>query len=261
MINHARNLLLNIPYVEFKAHVPLEEIIDPAYKVRTLPTHLANVRRALFGETPDRYMLNYRTRQLLSIVHSTELSEFLTDLDSRITYTLTDDTYFLDQSIFALNVDQYFGATNELALVGTAWAPDKRGQMMYTWDMTYLSGETTVRNNTSLEESVTVPSFVERLSEPITLVGSPLAVRHYDSPAKWTISYLAKPERTVHDLELELSKLGPSTLTKLFGIGSSLMRTEPYKTLYSIWATHKQSVYRLAAAVVALIYQTEVIRE
>lgn len=86
MINHARTLLLNIGSNTYNADLPGEEFI-PAFEPLILPDYLTRAHKILFGATPDKVFLNFRARELLSLVHQTELAEFLYALDPRITYT------------------------------------------------------------------------------------------------------------------------------------------------------------------------------
>lgn len=94
MINHFRTLLLNRSGEEagVSAHLG-DEYVPTWYRAVPLPSYLTSVRRLLFGAAPDRVYLNYRVRQCLSLMHSSELAEFVTHLDSRITYDVADDTW------------------------------------------------------------------------------------------------------------------------------------------------------------------------
>jgi len=253
MINHARNLLMNVRDTNFNSNVVLEEIIDPNYIPKTLPSYLSSVRRVLFGEQPDRYMLNYRTRQLLSLVHSSELEQFVVDLDPRITYTIDNDP-IENPNIFDLYIDQYQGSRNDLGIIGEPWAPDKFGQMFYQWDIQYVGGTTTVRLMRPFIEVEYSPAFTANLSDPMALPRAPIEVRHSNLPAKWLVKYLLKPTKDLGDILVELESLGPELL-QLFGVGTQLSRTEPMKTYYNLWKYHYALPYRLGAATMALVHQ------
>src|SRR5690606_37703460 len=82
MINHVRTLLLGLPGAASPGYQTAgEEFVDPTFQPVALPTYLAAVRRTLFGVDPDRLMLNYRLKQLLEVIHATELAEYVTFLD------------------------------------------------------------------------------------------------------------------------------------------------------------------------------------
>ncbi len=85
MVNEVRTLLLNLAGQGF-ARGPGEEYSDPAFKPVALPGYLFAARVAYFGPEPDRSTLLYRVRQGLAAVHATELAEFVTANDPRITY-------------------------------------------------------------------------------------------------------------------------------------------------------------------------------
>lgn len=93
MINHARTLLMNVAGAPgFNGELG-EEIVPPDFIPAALPGSINTLRRTLFGADPDRVMLNYRARQLMQVLHSTPLVEYVTSLDSRITYDFSDDPF------------------------------------------------------------------------------------------------------------------------------------------------------------------------
>src|ERR1700733_15786498 len=92
MINHVRTLLLNTPSAGLPAvGYPGFEFVDPAYAPRTLPTPLQDIYRLLFGDSPDQALLNWRLREYMGILHSSEVSEYVLALDPRITYLPFND--------------------------------------------------------------------------------------------------------------------------------------------------------------------------
>lgn len=90
MINHARTLLLNQTPAEGAAC----EYIPRDYVAKKLPTYLQDIWNILFGPAADTYARNYRARQLLTILHSTDtdLVEYVVELDPRVTYMPVTDT-------------------------------------------------------------------------------------------------------------------------------------------------------------------------
>jgi hypothetical protein len=106
MLNHARTLLVNYSAATggtkgFSGHFG-EELIDPDYKFRTLPTYMQTIRNTLFGRDVPRELVNARARAYMALLHATELKEFITDLDPRISYD------FSGKDIFDGSVDYSF---------------------------------------------------------------------------------------------------------------------------------------------------------
>lgn len=78
LINHARTLLLNKA-----ASATQGEYIDPEFLPQTLPEWLTNIYRCIFDGVVDPEM---RIRQIMQILHLTELRDYVLELDPRITY-------------------------------------------------------------------------------------------------------------------------------------------------------------------------------
>ena len=131
MFNHARTLLLNISGSNNPGSSYLgEELVPADYAAITLPSYIENVRRSLFGADPDRAMLNYRIRQLLTLIAGTDLQEYITDLDSRITYTLGKDKTLAEHEMWSPVLSQYGGTSDDIATVGgVSERPDFTGKM------------------------------------------------------------------------------------------------------------------------------------
>lgn len=255
MINHARNLLINPTYTDFNGSILLEELFDPDYVAKTLPSHLLSVRRVLFGEKPDRTMLNFRARQLLTLIHSCELEQYVLDLDPRVTYEFGNEP-LIDPNSLDVYVDQFAGSRNDLGIIGEPWSPDRLGQMYFKWAIQYGSGNTTVKLLSPYVETVQAASFTNGLSAPMSLPNSPLQIVHHNVAAQWHLEYTVKPTKDLGDLLVELDNIGGPTMIKLFGVGTALQKTEPMQTFYNLWKGHYALPYRLGAAVLALIYQT-----
>ena len=113
MINHARTLLLNRDGVGHHGYVG-EEYSPTEYHAVELPSFCHNVRLALFGQQPDWLMYNYRARELMQMLHATELAGFVTDLDSRVTYSF-DNLSKPFESVFPFQRGAA-GSTNVLRL-------------------------------------------------------------------------------------------------------------------------------------------------
>lgn len=94
MINHARTLLLNKSSAEYAPGDLGEEYLPPDYRAVVLPTKIDLARKIIFGADPDPDFVNFRLFELLSLIHNTELAEFIYALDSRVTYWPRQQTDF-----------------------------------------------------------------------------------------------------------------------------------------------------------------------
>jgi hypothetical protein len=128
MINHARTLLLNIPGSAYMPGVLGEEYI-PSYTPVALPTYLQSARKILFGSKPDKVFLNFRAYELLSLIHSTELAEFVYALDPRVTYWPQKISEFY-QAAKKITVNKV-GGTNasRIYIAGEPTADTRRGSV------------------------------------------------------------------------------------------------------------------------------------
>lgn len=253
MLNHYRTLLLNLPPAGEEV---AEEKIPAAFTPVTLPTCVQAVRRVLFGAAPDRAMLNYRSRQLLRVVHATPLAEWVTKLDPRVAYTLAGGD-LVRAAAFVPTVYQTAGPAAGLPVVGGPAAPDATGVMRlrYTVDVTSLT-TVTVTRHTEPAAAPTVPfALTGGLSEPVELRGAGYAVRltTADPGSAWAVDVLLRPARDVGELCADLEAVGDARLVELFGVEA----TEPWATLRRVWRGTRETPLRLAAAVTAAVYRTE----
>jgi len=84
MINHVRTLLLNNPPIH--GQIVGDEYIPADFVPIVVSSTIAKVRMGLFGARPQRRTMNYRMWQLMSLLHATELKQFMLEHDQRITY-------------------------------------------------------------------------------------------------------------------------------------------------------------------------------
>jgi hypothetical protein len=269
MINHARTLLMNVPSLEYFPDTLGEELVPPLYEPVVLPGSLRNVRRLLFGSTPDRHMLNYRCRQLLGLVHSCELAEFVTDLDPRVTYDFADEPYF-DPLLFRATAESLVvpsGASAEIYLFGHADLPDRSGLMHRTWTIEIIDADTLeIRqpgNHFPVSQEYTVSGG---LSSRQTIPGTNFSFQFRDSvftPSQgpqFRVESLARPQTSLGSLMASVGLLGDETLAALFGITTPAGRQEPLQTFRRLYENHYSVAHRLGAVALALIYQTEALR-
>ena len=261
MINHARTLLLNVSGGSGFLGTLGEEIIPADYLSLNLSSALQSVRKVLFGATPDREMFNYRARQLMALLHATDLAEFVTDLDPRITYDLQDDPYF-DNNTFVATADQVVGSGDQFSLLGTSVAPDASGLLKKVWDVTVASSSNaTVQLRSPLTSSTEAYTITSGLSDAVPLVGSDLSVMFGAGVGnKWVVTSRVRPAADLGSIAATLETIGEPVLLGLFGVGSAQGATEPFKTFRNLWNHNNELPYKLGGLLLALIYQTEAIR-
>lgn len=130
MVNHAWTLLLGLPGQGYATGAG-EEYTPPTYQPPTLPTYLQTLRNVLFGPTPDRRGLLYRTRQYMAIIHASPLAEFVTALDPRISYMPFDLTQLAMPA--GLTVMPLHGNAFPLILTGPPPVGDVGGRLTFSW--------------------------------------------------------------------------------------------------------------------------------
>lgn len=288
MINHARTLLLNEN--EPKLQIPGEELIPEEFAPLRLPTFLKIIRSVLFGASPDRLMLNYRLREILTLLHASELGEFVLDLDSRITYAtsgrseLFDFPSFIIESYAGLRFPNIEQDQVVLSTMGDLPPSDESGGTDFQW-LVIVMGLSATREERAwyveqrrpggrrmTTEGIVCVPHPKSLSAPVSLSGDGRApfVRLF-SPndfvhmaVYYTTSFLVtaaqRPSKTLAELEAQLRTLGEATLLPLFNVGSTLGGQEPWQTFYRLWTKHPEFPYRMGGLLLALIYQTEQLR-
>lgn len=92
MINHARTLLLNsnTDYYSRNQYIP-------KYTHKKLPEDLQQIWNIFFSSNPSDLAKNHRVKQLLIIIHSTKLVDYVYKLDKRITYLPFYNEGFIDE--------------------------------------------------------------------------------------------------------------------------------------------------------------------
>jgi hypothetical protein len=255
MFNHARTLLINLSGTgSYFANVPGDELTPSSFLSLELPTYLDTCRANIFGATPDRAMLNYRAAQLLTIIESTDLQEFVLSLDSRITYKNSGE-FLADDSLFKPTVRQISGSSaNYLSLLGGPSYPDDSGVCGFRYDIEVTSLVATV-NRLTTPTTVDLTSLVLSggLSQAVTLPSSGYKFRlHPDGDSSWTVRGFNRPQRPLADIETSLKSIGEPNLVQLFGVTNE----EPYLTFKNCWYNHPELAYRLGGFVLAMIYRS-----
>lgn len=257
MINHARTLLMNATGGVADSNVPGEQLVPASYAVLRLPTYLQTLRRVLFGAVPDRAMLNYKLAQYMAVIHSTELGDYVTKLDRRITYRVEDIRLFSDKlfvpQVFTLSADSRLPA-----VIGTPNDPDISGLCHYAWKLALAVDSLTLTPvyppGAATQQTLT---FTGSISEPVTLgrSGYSALVPEADG-GSWWIEVYNRPQWDLGEIVATLAQLGQPLMVSLFGA----VPVEPYKTFSNLFMQNNQTAYRLGGLLLAMIYRIEELR-
>lgn len=256
MINHARTLLANIDGARASRGTPGEELIPPAFRQLRLPRSVQAVRRVLFGVDPDREYMNYRLRELMTLLHSTELEEFVLALDPRVTYwPIEDAELFVDG--FGVTTTRLHGTeADRIYVTGQPAADDQNGRMVMQWRLEVMPDEqVNVRRTTRPSDADTTAYEVQAgLSTPTPLSGSGLTVRFAAvSGAAWMIRSQARPATELGQLTEHLRSVVDELLAiDLFGAAP---RGEPQQTFWNLWTRHPHMPYQLGGLLLGTIYR------
>lgn len=248
MINHVRTLLLNRngntgPGLAF----PGAEYVPSAYRARTLPPYLEAAMRALFGFKPDPLYQNYRLWQLMQLLHSTELEEYVLAPDPRVTYLRDGRPYF--SGVFGTTVEQYEGDVTPLYVSGTA-TPGVRCEWDVVVDGTTLSSVLSRPFQNTVDELL----FDGGLSQPVQLPGSELKVRvHEDQHARFSVTAAERPAENLGEVLARLGQLLTPYQMTLF----SVRPEEPYRTFQQVYTLHPLGPYKYSALLLALAYRID----
>lgn len=261
MINHARTLLLNVSGASSQRQETGEEYIPETYQPIELPSYLQTPRKVLFGAAPDRYFLNFRTRELMAYLHQTELAEYVYALDPRVTYWPEPARPFYDTEK-QLRVTQTFGLETAAPFFsGDLFADNSRGRSVREFSLRAESdGEAwsallrTPDKPGQVETTELV--FTDGLSQrlPLSTTGLHFQLRQPASATDWQIYTRVKPSPALTTLLPIIEFLGEPLFLELFGVDESI---EPYGTFKRLWFDHPNPVYRFGGLVLAMIYRTD----
>ena len=262
MFNHARTLLMNVDGPNSPGEDYLgEELVPRTYRKLELPTYLDHVRMLLFGSDPDRAMLNYRAKQFMTLLHTTELEQAVLDLDSRITYDAADENHLVSDDVFLPVVTQHGGSESDvMTIIGEQMTPDPVGRLRYHLVIDVLAPDTVEvkRLVPVLSSHVFDLVLTNQLSQKIDLVGTGYSFFiNTDSPgAAWQVRGYMRPRWDLGQLAAMLEYAAEPTMLSLFG----LTNEEPWKTFRELWFDHPELPYSLGGLLLAVIYRTEEIR-
>jgi hypothetical protein len=258
MINHARTLLLNVSGATNSREEPGEEYTPETFAAFELPSFLQAVRRVLLGAAPDRYFLNCRARELMQLLHTTELAEYVYQLDPRVTYW-PEQPGVISPRTAIISTQNQGPASTKLLLFGTPRSNTLLGRSRYGYRISVETGlEQPFRVNIRTDDLV--DHYTEfnnlALSPVVNFPDAPLKLRvqNPQTGAAWSVTTTAQPDPVITTLLPVLEILGEPVLLELFGVST---KDEPYATFRNLWFDHPLPVYRLAGLVLATIYRTD----
>ena len=254
MINHARTLLLNRNGDGYGGTLG-DEYVPPEFPAIALPGYLNKLRIYLFSTDPDQAFMNYRLQQYMAVLHSSPLVEFVTDLDSRITYDVDNQEMFADSN-YGLTETEYLFFVNELG------PPDATGRSFHKWRIRRLNAATISVTRVSPPQSVVIHPYTiaNGISNILPLPGSEASFRFRASLPNGVdqrVEGYARPEMDTGAITASLRGTGSALTINLFGVGTPLAATEPFKTFRNLWNNHPELAYQLGGLLLAVIYQTE----
>lgn len=258
MINHFRTLLGNVAMLADDAIGT--EYIPRDFSPRRLPKQLQRIHGVLFGTSPDRAFLNQRLFQYMKVMHSTELEEFVREIDPRITYLPLDEGWF--DSRCKVRITK-LGTDCRAYLLGQLAADNPLGRAVFGWraEVTDATTITLRRRVNGFTESTITADVSRSLSQVIPLPGSDLSLRigtrvgdESDLSsivgARVMIDGVARVSADLTTVVRELDAL-------FFGqVGGYLFAgDEPFKTFRNLWYKHPHLPYRLGGALAAYVYR------
>lgn len=253
MINHLRTLLVNLDGTSGTVDYsyPGEEYIPPTYRAPSLTASMNEVRSILYGADPDRAFRNVRTMQFLNMLHSSELVDYVTMHDSRVTYWPFDDQVFtlLNQNF---TVSPRGGTTTNLVFSGSIYNIE-HGTVIYSkWDITVLDSDTVRVVNTFPWGGTTDLEYVivSGRSTPLPFPNEDNVYFSFDDGvgASWEVTLLKKPSPDLGELVTLLDTSSRAAVDKLF-----IPVVGDFETWWDIWSDHEQPLsHRLGAVVLAL---------
>jgi hypothetical protein len=196
----------------------------------------------------------------MTMLHTTELEEFVLEFDPRVTYWPTSKRGIFD-SAFGTTLVPEHSTVGSYATIQELVQESVSGQLYEEWHVTVGAGSTfTIRRNSN-PISTTTGSFTltNGLSEGLSLQGSNLLIR-LANPSNGD-SYLVKSlKRPKHDLAAVAEQLrtgmGAETQAALF-----YQTSEPFKTFSNLWFDHDQLAYKFGGLILSLAHQLDAFRK
>jgi hypothetical protein len=245
-INRVRTLLLNRGREGVAPTALGEEYIAPDVHRRRLSGAVLRGWQFLFGASPDRFFLNFRLRQLLTLIHTSELADWVTADDPRITYWPFDDSLFAVG--VAPTVTREAGDTEPPFIFGTSLPDENLGVSSYSWVVTALSSELVrivdLRRKQTFSAAV---SYSSGLSLPVAIPHTSMVMKFRPLTAgdQWAIQLQTRPQIDIGERLAGFALvLGEQAVSEIF------RHSRPEFLL--IWRRHPHAVTRYAALLLAM---------
>lgn len=256
MINHLRTLLLNQKRGTWGPDFPGEEYVPPKFKPLTvLPDGVSKAHKVLFGGNTDRLMGNVRLRQLLPMLHQTELEEYVLALDPRITYwPSTDQSLYRDA--YTITVQAIMAMSNEdLTPVGQLLADEAAGSLFHRWRVTVQPDNLVEvrRLEPPLTSTLVAYTITNGRSNIIPLLGSTLSFTFAGAiGSSWIVEGRARPTRDAGTLMATLeNSLTEVDEIEIFGVTS----VEPMAAFRRLWRKHDKIAYKFGGLLLGMAYR------
>lgn len=268
MINHARTLLLNQSSAEYVPGSLGEEYVPAGYVAASLPTPIVTASKIIFGADPDPEFVNFRLCELLSLIHNTELAEFVYALDPRVTYWPRQVTDFY-QAQKNVIVAKTGGTLDSLLYVnGTPIADIRTGILSGEYIVRLLTRNNELRivinqvdRQNVIDRSIDLPGPTLGLSPPVPLPNSPLTVQvaDYISPLGYILlESLSLPDYYLLQENAEKIELETDTVPEILAVKQrmSLLGTD---TVLASW--NVRTYARPESAITACLPRLELLGE
>lgn len=254
MINRVRTLLMNRGRGGNDLRLPGEEYIPADFVRRVQPIWLRRIYARLFGARPDRLFINYRMRQLMQMIHTTPLGEFVADDDATITYLPFRDE--LNGDLFQQVVTP--AGTGVAYLHGTHSADEATGQTKYDWTVQLIAEDTVrVTSHIPVTTYVDIPvTFTGGLSSTVALIPKRLTTS-FSTPVEgfgYRVQSIVKPATDLATV-LTTAFNGAEGLDTLNLFNPDIAAEQAM--YYDIWTNHPQFIMRYAAVCMAIANFTE----
>ena len=254
MINHARTLLLNKdgnarPGSDFY----LEEFVDQSFRALSYSTALNTIREMLVGNASDDGYLNFRLRQYMTLLDSTEFRSYATALDPRITYS--------GQSPAVVRTSNTVTPLSGLAIAEIVFAGEVMpipAQVYYKWRVTALTPYVVRTLFESTGQTVdTIVTISEGITSAIAMAGQPaFNIRIQEAislpvGAEWRVTSFVEPADDVASVVQDIKA------SNLQYLGYIFPAVEPYKTFKELWVKQELLAYQLSGLLLAWVYRAE----
>jgi hypothetical protein len=263
VINHFRTHLLNVARNGNSLLTAGEEYISPDYQPRKANELIQYMHAVLFGNNPDREYLNLRGRQLIELVHASELADLILIYDTRLTYLPWKPVFdtAVAQKTTITKITNAAGV--QLITTGTTALNSNTNKSRHKWQMRYEyagSNELLVTVSKQTAPAITYPvsthAFLSNsdYSELIKLPNTPIKLTIVDTvktigvEVVWNIEILELPRVDIAATMYQLYTNSEEYLSLLFPAGG----TQLQQTLLNVMLSDRSIVNKYAAILLGL---------